>query len=277
MTPGRAALWPAVVLALAAAALAGCNGMIPKPSPSASAGAVAAPRAASTPAPKPVAPSPPAPMIVLPTFSAQEQAALLKPGPSEPAERGFAQFVRYSRNAAIAGRDSAVPTLSAMLSDPVALDGKRRRCAAGQQPVALIDLDPAGGLFVPPANPAPSAGLALGLAVLRDAGVAIVWRSDLPVEANGPLRTALERAGLDPRGQDIVSLRRDAPDRKQARLDNLAATACIIAIAGDERPDFDERLRYLRSPDAAAGLEPLFGDGWFLIEPVFLTEGQQTQ
>lgn len=216
-------------------------------------------------------------MIVLPTFSAQEQAALLSPAPSDPAERGFAQFFRYARNAAIAGRDDAVPPLSAMLSDPVALDGKRRRCAAGQQPVALIDLDPAGGLFVPPANPEQLPGLALGLAVLREAGVTIAWRSDLPVEATGPLRTALEGAGLDPRGQDIVSLRRDADDRKQARLENLAATACILAIAGDERPDFDERFRYLRTPEAASGLEPLLGDGWFLVQPVFLTEGQQTQ
>ena len=36
-----------------------------------------------------------------------------------------------------------------MLKDPIELDGKRRQCAAGEQPVALIDLDPMGGVFAP--------------------------------------------------------------------------------------------------------------------------------
>ncbi len=259
-----AATWP--MLALAAVTLAGCGGLIPKTAPSAKPAPAAARPAQAAPAP----------MVVLPTFSPQEAAALRAAPPEAPAQRGFAQFVRYARNVAIAAKGGGAP-LSAMLTDPVALDGRRRTCAPGAQPVALIDLDPAGGLFAPPANPAQLPGLPLGLAVLREAGVAIAWRSDLPVEETGPLRTALERAGLDPRGQDIVSLRRDADDRKQARLDSLAATACIVAIAADERSDFDERFRYLRTPEAAAGLEPLFGDGWFMVEPVFLKEGQQTQ
>ncbi|NJK31325.1 MAG: hypothetical protein HC927_02305 [Deltaproteobacteria bacterium] len=52
-------------------------------------------------------------------------------------------------------------------------------------------------------------------------------------------------------------------------MENLAATACIIAIAGDERADFDERYRYLRNPRAGAQLDLLIDDGWFLIEPIF--------
>ena len=71
-----------------------------------------------------------------------------------------------------------------------------------------------------------------------------------------------------PRGQDIISLRRDEADTKQQRRDNLAGITCIVAIAGDERPDFDERFKYLRNPEAGAGIEPLIGDGWFLIEPL---------
>ena len=161
-----------------------------------------------------------------------------------------------------------------MLADPVALDGKRRRCEAGEQPVALIDLDPKGSTFVPPANPAQQSGLQLGLAVLREAGVVIAWLSDLSVNQSGALRTALEQSGLDPRGEDIISLRRDGEDSKQQRMKNLAGIACIIAIAGDERPDFDERFKYLRNPEAGAGLEPVIGNGWFLIEPVFPTQGQ---
>jgi hypothetical protein len=156
-----------------------------------------------------------------------------------------------------------------MLKDAIAIDGQRRRCAAGEQPVAVIDLDPKGGVFAPPAGPAQQPGLALGLAVLRDAGVVITWLSDLSVNQSGALRTALEQSGLDPRGEDIISLRREADDRKQQRKDNLAGITCIIAIAGDERADFDERFIYLRSPAAGAELEPIIGNGWFLIEPVF--------
>ncbi|KPF63052.1 hypothetical protein IP79_10845 [Porphyrobacter sp. AAP60] len=156
-----------------------------------------------------------------------------------------------------------------MLADPIELDGKRRQCAAGEQPVALIDLDPAGGVFDPPANPEKQPGLALGLAVMREAGVVIAWLSDLSVNRSGGLRTALEQSGLDPRGEDIISLSRDGTDRKQLRMENLAGITCIIAIAGDERADFDERYKYLRNPEAGAGLENVIGDGWFLIDQVF--------
>jgi hypothetical protein len=105
--------------------------------------------------------------------------------------------------------------------------------------------------------------------VLREAGVKIAWLSDLPVAEIGAVRTALEIAGLDLRGEDIVSLRRDPEDRKQARKESLAATSCIIAIAGDAKPDFDERFQYLRNPEAGAALETAIGDGWFLIDPIF--------
>ena len=174
--------------------------------------------------------------------------------------------MRYTETSARQATGGA-ELLSAVLSDPVALDGKRRRCAVGEQLVAVIDLDPAGGLFAPPANPAPQSGLALGLLVLRNAGVEIAWLTDLPVTQSGALRTALERSGLDPRGQDIISLRRDEADTKAQRRTNLAGITCIVAIAGDERPDFDERFKYLRNPEAGAEIEPLIGDGWFLIEP----------
>ncbi|MBU7579848.1 MAG: hypothetical protein KAF27_05175 [Porphyrobacter sp.] len=188
--------------------------------------------------------------------------------PIAPEQANFARFVRYgyaSARAAAAGEE--LP--SAVLADPVALDGKRRRCAKGEQLVAMIDLDPAGGQFVPPAAPAADPGLAIGLAVLRDAGVEIAWLSDLSTDQSGALRTALEQSGLDPRGQDIISLRREGGDGKQARRDNLSGIACIIAIAGDERPDFDERFKYLLNPEAGSGIEPLIGDGWFLIPSLF--------
>ncbi len=111
-------------------------------------------------------------------------------------------------------------------------------------------------------------GLALGLAVLREAGVEIAWMSELSTTQSGTLRTALEQSGLDPRGQDIISLKRDDGDAKAQRLASLAAITCIVAIAGDERPDFDMRYKYLRTPEAGAALDTVIGDGWFLIEPL---------
>jgi hypothetical protein len=182
-------------------------------------------------------------------------------------QAAFAQFVRYGRGVAAVSAGKTGP-LSAMLADPVALDGQRKRCEAGVQPVAVIDLDPQGGVFVPPASPARDDSLMIGLAVLRDAGVQIAWLSDLPVAQIGAVRAALAQAGLDLRGEDIISLSRDPEDRKQARRENLAANSCVIAIAGDEKADFDERFKYLRNPEAGAALETAIGDGWFLIQPI---------
>lgn len=290
---------PAPAPAVAAAAPTPAPAPAPVPAPSVSVVTVAA--ADAQPAPAPVTPLPvtpppaatPAPAAPPPQAlaapAAQPSAVPLPPAPApaiepapapaattRPEQRGFAQFVRYGRAIANATASSAVP-LSAILSDPLALDGKRRSCTAGEQPVALIDLDPKGGVVALPGTPAKQPGLALGLAVLREAGVVIAWLTDLPVDDAGTLRNALEQSGLDPRGEDIISLRRDASDRKQMRRDNLAANACIIAIAGDERPDFDERYKYLRTPEAGADIDLLIGDGWFLIEPIFAEQGQPSQ
>ena len=232
---------------------------------------VAAPAPAPAPAPMiAAAPVEVAAPVAPPVAAVAPVAPPVAPPSGAPrAEQfGFSQFVRYGRGVAAVSAGATGP-LSAMLADPIALDGQRKRCAPGQQPVAVIDLDPAGGLFDPPADPERIPAAALGLAVLREAGVQIAWLSDLPVAQIGAVRTALEIAGLDLRGQDIVSLRRDPEDRKQARKESLAATSCIIAIAGDAKPDFDERFQYLRNPEAGAALDTAIGDGWFLIDPIF--------
>ena len=279
------------LLALAGASLSGCVAVaIPVIAGSAMAGsridgegggAAPAPVTPAPPSPTPVVivnPAPPPVAVALPAALPPPSvvAPAVAPAPAAPERPGFAQFVRYGAAAASAGSSGKAP-LSAMLKDPIAIDGQRRQCAVGEQPVALIDLDPKGGVFSPPTNPAQQPSLALGLAVLREAGVVIAWLSDLSVNESGGLRTALEQSGLDPRGEDIISLRRDGDDRKQQRKDNLAGITCIIAIAGDERVDFDERYKYLRNPEAGAELEPLIGDGWFLIEPVFPSQGRQGQ
>ncbi|MBA4008418.1 MAG: hypothetical protein C0486_06540 [Erythrobacter sp.] len=219
-----------------------------------------APAPSPTPTPTP-APAPAA--VALGPVAAYPDPA--RPIPENQAN--FARFVRYGQaSARQAAQGAELP--SAILSDPIALDGKRRRCSVGEALVAVIDLDPAGGTFVPPASPTRQPGLALGLAVLRESGVEIAWLSDLSTTQSGALRTALEQSGLDPRGQDIISLRRDEGDTKDQRRANLAGIACIVAIAGDDRTDFDTRFKYLRNAEAGAGIEPLVGDGWFLIAPL---------
>jgi hypothetical protein len=234
----------------------------PMPAPAPAAVPALAPVPAPKPAPAPVAGVSDAPPG-LPAVPSYPDPAR----PLSPEQANFARFVRYAQASARQAKAGAeLP--SAMLADAVALDGKRRRCAKGEQLVAVIDLDPAGGLFAPPASPAKDPGVALGLAILREAGIEIAWLSDLATDRSGELRTALEQSGLDPRGQDIVSLRREEGDSKDQRRGNLGAITCIVAIAGDERPDFDMRFKYLRTPEAGAGIETLIGDGWFLIPPL---------
>jgi len=38
-------------------------------------------------------------------------------------------------------------------------------------------------------------------------------------------------------------------------------------MAGDDRADFDELYSYLRNPNGAVMLEPMFNNGWFLTPP----------
>lgn len=268
----RLALLPA--LATAGLVLTGCAGIIPAvagetQADPVAAGANAAQQPETAPEAKPAGMAkaeqqkPPA-EPALPAADVAPVPPAAAPA-SDPAD--FARFVRYVGAAAREAKGGAQLS-SALLADPVALDGRRRRCAAGEQLVAVIDLDPAGGVFVPPASPARLPGIALGLQILREAGVEIAWISDFPTERSGSVRTALEQAGLDPRGQDILSLRRDEGDAKEQRRASLGGFACIVAIAGDERSDFEARFKYLRKPEAGAALEGLIGDGWFLVAPL---------
>jgi hypothetical protein len=287
--PGCAAV---AIPVLAGGALLGTNidpGEAPAPGPRAA--AVPAPTAASSaPATTVQAPVAQTPSIITPTaVSAPPQppeAAAMAPATPPPApapaasatslatmqltgfDPAFAAMASYAV-AALGKAEPGKPLLSALLKDPVALDGQRQLCLAGQQAAVVIDLDPAGGLFAAPANPTIKPEHASALASLRDAGITIAWISDNPITQTGAIRTALEQSGMDPRGEDILVLRSDGEDRKQVLRNSLANNACILAIAGDERPDFDERFRYLRNPAAGAGLEVLIGDGWFLTRPIF--------
>ena len=109
------------------------------------------------------------------------------------------------------------------------------------------------------------AGVAAGLAHLRDAGVVVLWISKLPAARAADAARALRNSGLDPRRQDQLLLLRRAQDRKQLLREDASDDVCIVAIAGDRRSDFDELFDYLRNPGSAAGLDAMLGNGWFLV------------
>lgn len=230
---------------------------------------------APPPAPPPVVTPPPAPVMAAaspsppPTDSAPVAAAplaMLQLTSFDPAFARFADFALGVVRAPAAGE----PPLSAVLADPVELDGRRRPCLADQAPVVVVDLDPAGGVFAAPASVAARPEHAAALARMRAAGITIAWISRSAIIQTGAIRSALDAAGLDPRGQDVLMLASSPQDRKQSLLEALTGNACILAIAGDERTDFDERFRYLRDPAAGVRLENLIGEGpWFLIRNIY--------
>lgn len=179
---------------------------------------------------------------------------------SARSNRAIARFISHAAGQA----GSATPPLSAMLREPEALDAKRTPCEQAE-PAVLIDVDPADAIYAPGARLHPAPELAAGLAELRGKGVAIAWISGASAAFAGDLRMALVDSGLDPAGRDTLLLMRYPEDRKQTRREDLATTHCLIAIAGDERADFDELYDHLVNRDAAFPLERLIGEVWFLL------------
>lgn len=169
----------------------------------------------------------------------------------------------YGHALAAAERDEiADGRKSALLSTPGSLTPTTADCGI-QPPAVAIDLDPAGGLFES-ARTLAEPRLAQVLAALRSRGVEVFWISANFADSAPSIRQALRASGLDSEGRDGIVLFRYPDDRKQDRRASLAETHCVVAIAGDERADFDELYEYLKDPSAAVGLEPLIGDVWFL-------------
>ncbi len=163
---------------------------------------------------------------------------------------------------------------SAMLSSATSLEPDRTQCASGP-PTVLIDLDPKDGALFPIDAGTASPALAERLVQLRAQGVLIAWISNSPAERESSLRAALFRSGLDQLGRDRLLLVSTPDQRKQVLREQLAETSCLVAIAGDERADFDELFDYLLNPDDALGLETIIGEGWFLIPTPLLPERAQ--
>lgn len=180
----------------------------------------------------------------------------------------FDPLVSYATAPKFAGSGTRT---SAILRDPTMLEPDRNECTQGVSTV-LIDLDPEDGELLPIDPRSASPAFADRLAQLRVRGIIIAWISESSIENASDIRVGLSRSGLDPLGIDEVLLMRTSDERKQSRRDELARNSCLIAIAGDTRSDFHELFGYLLNPGDGASLQPLIGEGWFLIPTPLLSE-----
>ena len=160
---------------------------------------------------------------------------------------------------------------SAMLSDATSLLPNRVDCGSGV-PTVLIDLDPDGEDLALSENLSAPAALGVKLAQMRAQGIAVAWISRKSADAEESIRAALTRSGLDLSGRDRILLIGSPSDRKQTLRDGLAGTSCLVAIAGDTRSDFHELFGYLLNPSDASSLQPMIGNGWFIIPTPLLPE-----
>ena len=229
--------------------------------------AQAIPAPASTPSPPG---SPTAVAVVRGSFEdlidtpgAYAAAPLPSPVRSPTGTGSYAAFTDF------AARQAAIPAIgserqSALLVDPGSMQARTRTCSI-HPPAVLIDVDPTGSTFDAAQMPVADADFAGRLAALRTDGVTIGWVSARTADRAGDLRRVLRSSGLDPAGRDELVLLRFPEERKQTRRDDFAKAYCVVALAGDERADFDELFKYLRDPALALSLDTLIGKGWFLV------------
>jgi hypothetical protein len=197
--------------------------------------------------------------------------AIASAAADDPWQRFFAYAltqVPAAGDAASAADGKAAALSSALLVASPSLDEPKRRACPAQFPAVVIDLDDGATAFAPEHLGKAPAAVVQGLAKLRQAGVVVLWISQLPAARARDVAAALRGSGLDPTGQDQLLLVRGADDRKQLLRQDANGDVCIVAIAGDKRGDFDELFDYLRNPDAAVGLYPMMDNGWFLVPPL---------
>jgi len=245
---------------------------IPQPTPTPT--PTSKPTSTAPEAATPAAPTPPSPPKAQPESDASDSQPQAQPAPQPRPTSSFADFVMkerartfsdilaYVNNLRMRG-DKAVP--SALLVDRAELTTARKPCPLGAPQTILFDLDPEGGVFDPGAMPKAPPLETNAIESLRAAGIAITWISGNTLSSAQAIRTSLRMSGLDPAGADRVLLIRGPEDRKQKLRDDLASETCLVAIAGDQRSDFDELYDYLLNPEDARSLDPLIGDGWFIL------------
>lgn len=209
-------------------------------------------------------------MILLPAAQVQaEESPVTSIAPAEALSRmavlnsnhPYLPLVRYALEQADL-RAAGQSVRGAILVDRVSLiEPKAIEC--GEKPLAiLIDIDPAPGDTIIEGEPA---GFGTLLQLLRDADIAIGWisqrtpamlESDIDALRSGPVPAF--------RDDDIQLPAASGPAKQDRRL-GLAASHCVLAIAGDRRADFDILFDYLRDPDYAIRLEAWMDRGWFLL------------
>lgn len=223
----------------------------------------------------------PAPSVALQTGQAREAVALVESSTEvamtslrelpPPSGASVADNDRWQRFFAYALQQRLAPggevrrLQSALLQSASSLDAPERRDCPVQRPAVVIDLDDGSAPFAPERLTRAPGEIAEGLARLREAGVTVLWISRLPASRAADVAGALRTSGLDPQGQDQLLLIRSGEDRKQVLREDASEDVCTIAIAGDERSDFDELFDYLRNPGSAVELYPMMGEGWFLV------------
>lgn len=191
--------------------------------------------------------------------------ALPPPSPSDlVGTNPWQPFLDYALAQGAALKEAERPQSALILSDGLFVAPHRRPCSQ-RFPAVILDLDKARTAFAPADGEQPAAGLAEGLARLRSAGIVVLWLTELPAAQVGAVAGALRSSGLDPEGKDQFLLVRGPDDRKQVLREQANEDVCVVAIAGDQRSDFDELFDYLRNPDGAAGLDAMLGEGWFLV------------
>jgi len=194
-------------------------------------------------------------------YALLETGEMPAPLPPAPLDGVYADLRVHTFAALSAGM---ADRYSALLADPTSLQPTRAPCEA-EVPAILIDLDPADALMDLSSTAAPHPAIVPTLDALRAQGVAIAWITDREPQDAGRIRQRLLQTRLDPTGRDPLFVQRFPGELKQARRQALLETHCVLAIAGDNRRDFDDLYLYLIDPSSAGGLEPMIGDGWFLI------------
>ena len=197
-----------------------------------------------------------------------ELTALMElPAPiANQATSEWRSFVSYSlEQAASRAADDEEPISSALLAPESAamLLPRRLPCQADESAV-ILDLDQGDAAFTPGTAMQVAPGLTDGLARLRDAGIVVMWISRLDANHITEVADALKISGLDPDGADPILLLLGENNRKQLLRERVGETACVVALAGDQRSDFDEMFDYLRDPEASHDFDVMLGSGWFL-------------
>jgi hypothetical protein len=179
------------------------------------------------------------------------------------------EFAKHALGRA-AGLAESGNAVSALLTQESALTFRTelQPCAAREAAV-VIDLDPADAVFAPGLAGQASPDIAAEVARLRAAGVIVLWVSQASANHVAGVAEALQASGLDPTGRDPILLVRNAEERKQVLREEANQTVCVVAMAGDERGDFDELFDYLRDPRLATVYDEQLGSGWFLVPPLF--------